>query len=67
MAYWTNFEVGGETRLPSHVTLRSFAGAGLLLNPGSSSVVGAVEEDQPNGFSSWLFYLGFALGYEVGL
>src|SRR5580698_7812689 len=71
MAYWANFEAGGETRMPSNVTLRAYAGMGWMLNSGAGQVVESNPEPPsklPAGTpgTQWLFYVGGSIGYAIG-
>jgi hypothetical protein len=69
-AYWTNIEIGGESRSSSNVTFRAFLGLGLLMNPGSAVAVGYTSPGgvlPPPGFSWCQPYTGIAFGYGLGL
>jgi hypothetical protein len=65
MALWMNLEAGADLRLGPHVTLRPFAGAAFLLNPGAGTAVTGQLGEVPTPPDRWLPYLGLAVGYAV--
>jgi hypothetical protein len=64
-AFWTNLEAGVEIRFKSNLSLRPFAGAEYLLNPGDGTAVTGQRGDVPAPLGRWLPYLGLAIGYAV--
>jgi hypothetical protein len=62
LAYFTNLELGHETRLWTGFTMRAYFGLGVLMNPGDG-VESRRDYEESVSISNVLAYGGFAFGY----
>jgi hypothetical protein len=66
MAYWTNVELGYETRRRSGSTFRAYGGAAFLMNPDDAVMTEPITEyDKELPLTTTMLYGGVAFGYAL--